>query len=335
MADAALAISLGGDTDDAASRRGSTVGLGDQQKGKDANGSGMDTAPASPVLSAAQRERDSAELLLLLATSPSPARTARNSSQRPPPAIAQGGGRILFSEASSGSNTSGAAGGGGAPSTLNTPSLLLPAPPSPTKKSSSGSSKLQSREERFTVPLHPSLGLPFHPHQSSELQPPFTPGTFTLPTSSSSFPTIQSTPGFALGLSSVTPSTPGGFNMADYINFTPTPGGFSPVPNPKSGKGGFSVGTGTQSTGHGSGYSSLPASVSGINPVPSPGAPSLPERKAGEDGFTRNPGSGPVMGESRKVGYITGTDTKRSDEANTKVSPPQSHSDAGVRQEVT
>jgi hypothetical protein len=333
MADAALAISLGGDTDDAASRRGSTVGLGDQHNGKDANGSGMDTTPASPVLSAAQRERDSAELLLLLATSPSPARTARNSSQRPPPAIGQGGGRILFSEASSGSSTSGAAGGGGAPS--NIPSLLLPAPPSPTKKSSSGSSKPPSREERFTVPLHPSLGLPFHPPQSSALQPPFTPGASTLPTSSSSFPTTQSTPGFALGLSSVTPSTPGGFNMADYINFTPTPGGFSPVPNPKGGKGGFSVGIGTQSTGHGSGYSSLPASVSGINPVSPPGAPSLPERKASEDGFSRNPGSGPVMGESRKVGYITGTDTKRSDEPNTKVSRPQTHSDTGVRQEVT
>ena len=322
MADAALAISLGGDTDDAASRRGSTAELGNQKNEKDANGSGMDTTPASPVLSAAQRERDSAELLLLLATSPSPARTARNSSQRPPPTIGQGGGRILFSEASSGSSTSGAAGGGGAPSTSNIPSLLLPAPPSPTKKSSSsslGKSKPQSREERFTVPGHPSLGLSFHPPQSSALQPPFTPGASTLPTSSSSFPTTQSTPGFALGLSSVTPSTPGGFNMADYINFTPTPGGFSPIPNTKGGKGVFSVGTGTQSTGHGisgSGYGPL----SGVNPVSPPGAPPLPERKASEDGFSRNTGGGPVMGESRKVGYITGTDTKRSDDANTKVS---------------
>jgi hypothetical protein len=107
--------------------------------------------------------------------------------------------------------------------------------------------------------------------------------------------------------------------MADYINFTPTPGGFSPVPNPKGGKGWSSVGTGTQSAGHGNGYS-LSASVSGINPVSPPGAPPLSERKSTDDGFSRNPGSGPVMGESRKVGYITGTDTKRSDEANTKVS---------------
>lgn len=238
MADAALAISLG-DTDDATSRRGSIVGVGDVPK-KDNQGSGMDTAPGSPVLSAAQRERDSAELLLLLATSPSPARNNRNPAQRPPAAISQSAGRVLFSEASSSSTTSGPSGGRGAASTSNTPSLLLPAPPSPTKKSSttaSQKSKSQGREERFTVPAHPSLGLSFNPSASSTLQPPFTPGSSIFPTGSSTSST-NSAPfgGGPLGLASFPPSTPtSGFNMADYINFTPTPGGFSPASNPRTG----------------------------------------------------------------------------------------------------
>ena len=316
MADVALAISLGGDTDDAASRRGSTAGLGDRYSGKDMKGSGMDTAPASPVLSAAQRERDSAELLLLLATSPSPARTARNPTQRPAGAIGQGEGRVLFPEANSSSSTSGAAGGRGSGSTSIATSLLLPAPPSPTKKSSSsslGKAKLQGHEERFTAPPHPSLGISFQPPAPSVLQPPFTPGA-SGPSNSSPLPGTQSTPfgtGFTLGLSSVAPSTPAGFNMADYINFTPTPGGFSPAQNPKNGKGRSSVGIGTQPAGP----TTSAASGLNFNLISPPGAPQS-DRRVGEG---RSSADISFM-ESRRVGYVTGTDTRRSDEANPNVS---------------
>lgn len=293
MADAALAISLG-DTDDAASRRGSIVGL-DDRYGKDGHVSGMDTAPASPILSAAQRERDSAELLLLLATSPSPARSNRNTTQRPPNPIGQNPGRVLFSETSSSSTTNAPMAGRGTTSTSSVPSLLLPAPPSPTKKSSanvSGKGKTQNREERFTVPAHPSLGLSFNPSASSALQPPFTPGsTFGTGTSSSTFPT-GSTPfgtGFSLGLGSMPPSTPtSGFNLSDYINFTPTPGGLSPAQNPRAG----------------TSVARAPA-ASGQNTIPS-GGPSS-ERKAEEHTMSRSNSDGSSTG---KIGNSAGNDVK-------------------------
>ncbi|CCA78048.1 hypothetical protein PIIN_01724 [Serendipita indica DSM 11827] len=216
--------------------------------------SGVDTVPGSPVASTAQRERDSAELLLLLATSPSPARSNR----RGPPAVNRtlaGSGtiepRALFAEGSSNSDSvkqegmsesikdSSDAGGSGS---KLTPSLLLPAPPSPTKKPSTN--KTPEDKMSFQPPPH---AMPFLPPssnitKSSTLQAPFTPGgTLALHTASNTTNFGSATggfgSGFAMAMSSLAPSTPGpsGFNMADYINFTPTPGAsYSPAPKAKS-----------------------------------------------------------------------------------------------------
>jgi hypothetical protein len=83
--------------------------------------------------------------------------------------------------------------------------------------------------------MHPFVTFPSsaNPQTSSsgqpQLQAPFTPGSggaYFNPSASFN----SSNPfgaGFTLGLGGMTPSTPGAlsFNMADYINFTPTPGG--------------------------------------------------------------------------------------------------------------
>ncbi|KAG8816011.1 hypothetical protein FRC17_000501, partial [Serendipita sp. 399] len=215
--------------------------------------SGLDTVPGSPVMSAAQRERDSAELLLLLATSPSP---ARNTTRRGPPPMGQGNGmgttmepRALFSEGSSSttSNPNPNKGNGGdsaagtsksASSILNsTASLLLPPPPSPTKKGPSSTSGGERDEERFVI--SPPLGMYPPPTASSKsssaLQAPFTPHTGGTPVATNfGSATGGFGSGFVMGLASLGPSTPTtnlSFNMADYINFTP---GFSPAPKSTS-----------------------------------------------------------------------------------------------------
>ncbi|PVG04481.1 hypothetical protein CPB86DRAFT_778771, partial [Serendipita vermifera] len=254
----------------------------------DGNGSGMDTVPGSPALSATQRERDSAELLLLLATSPSP---ARNTTRRAPlPTNRQGiEPRVLFQELSDSvsASTSGSAKSSKGLSdplfptsaTSNTaPSSLLPAPPSPSKKSSSSS---KTSEDRFMVPpTLAALGLPFHPSGNSNsgtpstsmLQPPFTPGESLHGNPSTNFgsATAGFGTGFALGLGALGPSTPTtglSFNMADYINFTPTPGGgFSPVQKPSTSKTG-NGGSGLLAAPVSIGVQNIFAGGSGSGPV--------------------------------------------------------------------
>ncbi|KAG8825683.1 hypothetical protein FRB91_008972 [Serendipita sp. 411] len=238
--------------------------------------SGMDTVPGSPIMSAAQRERDSAELLLLLATSPSP---VRNTTRRGPPPTGQGNGvgtsiepRALFSEGSSSttSNSSPNKNGGGdtgastsksASSILNnTASLLLPPPPSPTKKGTSLVSA-ERDEERYVV--SPPLGM-YPPAASSSkspaLQAPFTPHTGGTPIATNfGSATGGFGSGFVMGLASLGPSTPTpgmSFNMADYINFTP---GFSPGPKPTS-KAGRTEETAGDNTASQPGFASIQSS---------------------------------------------------------------------------
>ncbi|CAG8658985.1 10360_t:CDS:2, partial [Acaulospora colombiana] len=256
----------------------------------DGNGSGMDTVPGSPALSATQRERDSAELLLLLATSPSPARnttrraplpTNRAGSHGPVPTIEP---RVLFQESSSSISASNS-GSTKSSKGLNepffptsvtsniTPSSLLPAPPSPSKKSSSTS---KTSEDRFMVPqtlaalgIYPSGNGNSGTPSTSMLQPPFTPGESLHGNPSTNFgsATAGFGTGFALGLGALGPSTPTAglsFNMADYINFTPTPGGgFSPVQKPATSKTGNS----------GSGLLAAPVSI-GVQNIFASGGPS-------------------------------------------------------------
>jgi hypothetical protein len=118
------------------------------------------------------------------------------------------------------------------------------------------------------VPHH-ALGMPFHPTPSggsgtpsNMLQPPFTPGESLHGNPSTNFGSATGGfgTGFALGLGALGPSTPTAglhFNLSDYINFTPTPGGgFSPVQRGSTSKAG---------SGSGSGLLAAPVGIGGQN----------------------------------------------------------------------
>ena len=227
--------------------------------------SGVDTVPGSPVISTAQRERDSAELLLLLATSPSPARNSRRGPPNPVNRTLAGNGtvepRALFAEGSSNSDStkqddasesnkdSNDASGS---ASKRTPSLLLPAPPSPSKKTNKTPEDKSNFQPSHAMPLFPSSST----SKSSGLQAPFTPvGTLALHTASNTTNFGSASggfgSGFAMAMNSLGPSTPGpsGFNMADYINFTPTPSApYSPAPKSKAQAAASEKGVGPSST---------------------------------------------------------------------------------------
>lgn len=173
----------------------SSIELGDEDASKDPSGSPSNMSAA---------ERDSAELLLLLATSPSPARPP---TKRPPSGIGLLEPRILFSDT-------------GRPSKNHSGShTLLPAPPSPVRKNNTGDNNYSfdpstpgtSGNGLFSIPPL-NFGKPSGRPSNSALGGPFTPA------GASVFPAGPPTGG----------TTP--FNMSDYLNFTPTPGAaFSPA----------------------------------------------------------------------------------------------------------
>ena len=159
-----------------ASSRGSSVASGP---------SAPQQPPSQPPGAGGRRDEAAADMLLLLANSPSPARAQ---ARRPGPG-GEPAARVLFQDAVTSSKTNGDGGGGGSGSTVSSStSMLLPPPPSPLRGSISGDTTLDPPPVRGD----PLFSTPGGPGSGGLLFPPITPGTAK-------------------------------FNFAEYMQFTPTP----------------------------------------------------------------------------------------------------------------
>lgn len=185
----------------------------------DGKSSGGGTVPASPAHTTSQLEEDAAKTMLALSTSPAP--LAKKTTRRTPTGPQHPGRVIDFNKDSNASSKSTALPKGLSDSQLFIPAASSNAPPKPLRSPPPSPSKklAQPTEDRLLAPSGSS--------GSSVLKAPFTPGGPNyFPATSGGFGPVAFGPGFPGGQ----PSTPAGFNFADYVNFTPTPGpGASPV----------------------------------------------------------------------------------------------------------